>query len=615
MRNKHYLLVFPTLFLLFLVQNAGAHSFGRFGFYGFWRLPGMVVSKTGIVSEDPGSNSLNFDVPAKSWRAKVTNPYMQTVALQGSGQCPVKLSANLLSPNVAIDFADGFSFVITGKRAPFLTWKAGSVAANVPTPELAWVLISFSKSQPPILLSLPDSVTQSFKIVGKPGEWRIITSIPYAGWMKVGYPFGDQSFSTTTAAEMGEMVNQFLPNAPFWNASAPRLLGVKIEADHLGVTGEWVFSSPALLPPAVVLARDGGYNLQSLTGYKLLGVQTNEGPMVESIGNELKVRFPDRWIPPGRYLSTHLPKDIPSPNAVQSHAPLSSDFVDLGLQLLSSGRTMGAVGNADDDYQNLLISARFTKEVWTGDSVTYDASGFGINKTSAIAFLNECQSAGQNPNNPMLTSVVWSRDWYSWLPLENQASIINQRRSAAICAVAGALSQDPATRLDACLFEAGLSAQAALKLQALKVSNAVPKGIIEPLESYRAGIFGQQFLGQNLEDVSPLFSPIKIISHQRVWATIAPGGFQLHWLETRTGMDQLSCVLPLGDQLGTLTGAETIQQSSVNMISILQLKADKPGICTLDLTNSSQVSLPKTNQLPIYTEINLKTSSQSLARD
>ena len=582
-------------FLFLVFSYAGAHSFGRFGFLGYWRLPGMTVSKIGIQSEVPGAYMLRFNQPAKTWRAKVTNPYSQTVALSGILNCPTKLSANLLSPNVAVDFAHGFSLVIHCQMAPFLTWKDGSVASNVPTPELNWVLISFGESQPPVLLSLPKGVQIGFKVVGKAGTWRIFANAAYSGWMKVGYPFGDTSLVTTTASAMGDMVNKFLPNKGIWTQDAPKLLGTKVSANGIGVSGEWVFSSAPILPPATVLARDGGYNLQILSKIKLLGCSTQEGPMVASLSRHVKIWFPDRKIPPGRYLAMteHPPK-------LQESSHLYSQFIDLGLELLSSNRSLAMVGMAEDDFQNMLVSAQFDTEVWTGDRVTYDVNGNGLVETSAIAFLNECVSAGIQPGNAMLTSIVWSRDWYSWLPLENQAQNKTQRRSAAICAVAGAMAQDPATRLDSCLFEAGLAAQAALFHS--QPQSFVSKKLIEPLTKYRQAIFGQQFGSPSGHSVRAIFSRSKVISAQRIWVTNHSAQFDLHWLALKPGLAQIEILLHGKSVLTGCVGGTVESARKKGFRYTYMIRTNRPGVCVIIFEPALPKNHPSRFALPLYSE-------------
>src|SRR5208282_3161372 len=104
----------------------------------------------------------------------------------------------------------------------------GSVAVGVPTPKLPWVLVSFEGQSAPFLLTLPAGSEGSFRVSGKPGDFKLSLQDPFSGWLRVAYPFGAHEFSTNSAGELGQLVSRFQRVADLYLAPVPTLDGLDI---------------------------------------------------------------------------------------------------------------------------------------------------------------------------------------------------------------------------------------------------------------------------------------------------------------------------------------------------------------------------------------------------
>jgi len=577
-------------------QISWAQSFGRFGFRDYWKLPSMEVTKSGITSSFPGSTSLQYDQPSKSWQGKLTSTYGQTVLLNGPGQCPTRIVANLFHPSISVEFSHGFSLTMNHTTSPFLTWKDGSVTSRVPTPLLNWVLVSFDTDDPPILILLPHGVTRSFKIVGSEGKWRIVVEQPFQSWLRIAYPQGDQPIRTKTAASLGELVNRFEQASSYWLAPIPRMLKQVITGDDNGVTVDWTFSSIPMLPPPLILAPSGGYALTLLTKFKFLTTKIGSEPLAFSNSPEIKAKFPIQKIPAGRFLASGLIKDF---NASQNNQDQIAYTVTAGLKLLCSSVSNTAQGQAEDENQNYLLNQHWSKENWTGDSVPYSLSGAGMGLASAQAFLSECLATDAQAHNQLFASLAWSMDWFNWLPSSVPPSPDSTIRSAGIAAVTGAFSTSLENRLHAAMFEAGIAAQKTNQ-------SASSPGLLEPLAQYRSAIFNEKIGGGQISQLPSLFATSKILSGQRSWGTSSTNGLNIHWIQQQGGLQKLITSFPEVSKILDTSNLGFCRINPLAKLFELDFQIVRQGPCYIRIKTPPHQVLFAPDSLPPYQEFRWK---------
>jgi hypothetical protein len=559
--------------LLLLLACAGslarAQAFGRFGFETGLRLPGITVTEAGIRAKNPMADRLSFAEPLAGWRADYTSPFRETVSLRPKAGCPSRIVASLLTPGVSLEFRDGFSFQLGSTQGPILTWPEGSCNPNVPTPSRSWVILSFHDDQPPLLLSLGGGAKAVFKVTGQTGAWRLSTTTPYKGWVRVVYPLGTQGRATRSAADLGKLVEAVKPDLPLWTGPAAEPKGIATQADEMGLEARWVYSGPVLVPPPVLSAPLGGYPLELKSAVKHTRCVTEEGTLTWAPGGELRVRFPVRQVPPGRPVAL-AGKGRPTPGSV-SFIDVPS-IVDLGLEALRGDRDPQTLPTADSIEQTFLDQAAATVEPVTGQKVLYDGLNVGLDVVAAHAFLNACVTCGtgnSKPDTALFTTALWRRDWWSWLPAGPEAgpdiakAAAIGRRSAGLLAVAGALFGTAETRLQGAMFEAGLAADRARHY--LETGSK----LVDVLPELREALFASRLVGP---PVGQVLSRVRVLSAQPIWATDDLETLVLHFAGST-----------LADRIALWVPADCQIEAGSN-VKVLSIRRDKEA-CTVEIVS------------------------------
>lgn len=504
-------------------------AFGRFGYAEQLDVPGFTVDRTGFRANQDAAEWLRFATPAERWRPTATSDMEQTVGLGEVDGAPSKVRANLGWPGFSLYFPNGLSFKVASTGAPYVTWRDGSAAENVASPEAAWLILSFRDNQPPIIFGFLGG-TASLKVTGKPGDWTIEGPTGFTGWVRVGLPVGLRPVAANTAASLGRLAQEAAKQETTWTSPAPNLMKLSLQADDDAVVATWKFDRPgAVVPLAATLAFLGGYPLQVQTPVERLPYTIN-GPIDVCTTNEMTIRLPVRRIPAGRGLSvggdygggigTASPLDLPS-------------VAEIALAVLPATRDSQIRHTADATVAEYLSQAAYFTEPYTDQLLPYDAAGVGIDLAAAHAFLMQALITSANTTsepNSLVTSVIWRRDWYTWLPWTSDPK--RRRRAAALAALASAMSSEPERRLAAGMFQAGLSAERGMEVWKRRTGLTAAEGtLMEPLLGLRAGIFRLRPPITNGEAAfaDTLFSPIRVFGDAAVRLLLRDKKWFLEW--------------------------------------------------------------------------------------
>ena len=500
-----------TLFLL-AATMANAQAFGRFGYSQVVNVPGLQIDKEGFIANDPLAEKIRFAQPSAIWKPIVTTDTAQIVHFSADPGCPTKASFSLLGIGFSLFFEKGIDLRIRSKGAPFLTWKDGSVAENVATPEVRWLVLSFRDKQPPVVIGFPNGVA-SLIVSGKPGDWSVRTPGSFRGWVRIALPSGLNAKLANTAGTLGRLAKEAAANEKLWTTMAPRLLKTSIAEDLYAVTATWQFDSEgAIVPAAAELASLGGYPLEIKSKTTRLPGGTETGPVDFVSGDSLTIRFPVRRIPTGRCLTISKQFAVPvKPAPAKDVAAIAN----LALSSLVSERDPLTRKAAEDTISDYVSQTEYSMEPWTHQQLPFASNGTGIDLAAAQALLMQAltiTSKATSESNSLLTSVSWRRDWLTWrvwVP-DDVVSI----RTGALAAIAGAFCPEPERRLSAGMFQAGISAYRGLNIWRRRQDQIAqsPK-VIEPLYPIRKAIFG--IVGPPVQGesfVTRLLSPLRVFS-------------------------------------------------------------------------------------------------------
>lgn len=527
-----------------------------------------------------------------------------TVLLDEVAGSPSKVRASLLQPGVSLYFPKGIRLRIGSIAAPYLTWKEGSSSSDVPTPNLPWIALSYRDSQPPLVIGFPGGAT-SLTVSGKPGAWEVRSPLDFSGWVRIGLPLGLRPIATNSAASLGHLALDTAKEEACWTSLPPTVTGLALDSDEDAVTATWTFSGPgAMLPRAATLAPLGGYPLQLQSSVRRVDYRLGEGPIDVASGNEIKIRLPVRRVPTGcaitvggdfgAAIGTASPLDLPS-------------VVELALDCLMAERDTQTRKAGEDTFTEFLSQATYSAEPFSQQQLPYDAKGKGIDLAAAHALLTQAitsTTTASSEANSLLTSVVWRRDWQSWLPAVDDPSIA--RRAAALSALAGALCPEPERRLAAGMFQAGLSAERGLNVWRRRhgeIGQEPP--LLEPMFGLRQGLFRLQGFSRE-PDVSfaeGLLSPIRLFADVPLRLEERNKELILQWPALEAKPSVLSLATSYEIKLESRTNLPRFRADGVLGSTEVRYTPETAGTCEVRLTLPEWAkALPKWTLPPRYSE-------------
>ncbi len=502
---------------------AFGQSFGRFGFSSPPVVPGMTLDKSGIRAAYSRADWLRFRSPVSDCKLLEASEYSATYYLGGKAGSPIKLRINLLAPGIELYVTSGLTILIGSTRAPYLTWNEGSVAEGIPTPVTKWVGISFADVQPPWMVAAPGR-SLSLKVTGKPGAWILSTSKEFKGWIRFALPAGIRPSSSNSAAELGSLAAQISRHGAFWTSPSPVVKKLEIRNAPDSLIAVWTFDrSGACVPPPLLLARNGGYEVGLLSGVSLVDAPLGDGPAAYCKEPKLAVKFPWRRIPEGRAVTVG-PPTLANPASVSPFDPPSVS--ELASTLLFGFADPFSFGLAQQATDQVLTNSNPLYAAILGQRVPFDGLGNGLELCAAHALLESCQlkaTSNLEKPNAMLTSLRWALDWRSWsIDCTEPGKAI---RANVLASCAGGLSNSMSDQLLGCRIQAGLASRRYLSTW-LKVNGLADLAKVPVMNSFlRPALF--DFDDKPL--AWALNSPLRVLGDQAISARVETNGIILSW--------------------------------------------------------------------------------------
>jgi len=586
---------------LFAAATAAAQAFGRFGYSDEFPVAGFEFDRTGFRVRHERADRFYFEEPSRIWSSLTTTEFGQTFGLSGVGRSPFKARIDLTAPGFSLYFRNGVGFRLNSTSAPYLTWKEGSVGANVPTPALKWILVSFRDDQPPLLISLLGSPAP-FKVSGRPGDWRLRTEGLYAGWVRVAAPIGTTSQATNSATALGQLKERVLPLAPYLSDAPPQLEKVDIAEDPTSVTATWTFDRPyAVVPVPALLANLGGYGLKLDSPTIRLDSSDPEGPTSILKERTLRIRFPIRRMPTGRSLALGAPTLTP----IGTVSPIDpASVVELALANLPACRDRLTKETAEQALAKYLQDANYALEPHTNQRLPFEPNGAGLDLAAAHALLMQSTittvRATSEPNS-LLTSLMLRRDWRTWRLWTADLSV--SRRAGALGALAAALCPEPKRRLDGAMLEAGLAAVPGLRVWKSRNGQAPgPAPSPTALEGLRRALFLYSNRTETDESyVRSLLSDVRVYGDVALRAEWKEGSIAVTWLALDT--KPMSIMLASAYPLSVSASANLASSSADDALgfTVIRCVPSDAGRCELLLkTPEWAVPLPKYVEPPRF---------------
>ncbi|MCW5943589.1 MAG: hypothetical protein KIS66_15260 [Fimbriimonadaceae bacterium] len=590
-----------SLLLLALFSSSWAQSFGRFGYVREAALPGLTVDAAGFRANHPSADRVRFATASDVWSPVSLNEVEQTVVLRGAIGTPNKLRASLLGAGCLMYFPNGIDLRLGSTGAPYLSWGEGSIGPGNPTPASPWLALSFRDAQPPLMFVGMDKPL-SLKTTGRPGQWRIQSDGPYAGWVKVVTPLGTEGRAATTASALGEIVKRIRKRLKFWTQPVPVLLSTKVTDDGTSVTATWEFDKPgAMVPQPVILAPLGGYGIKLQTPYEEAEVATEQGPVAYCMGLRLTVRFPLRRVPSGRSLASGDQEEM-----IGSASPLDvPTVVEYALSCLSPQCDPARLTRGKETLRAFLGEVAYGDEPITGQRLPFEPSGKGADLVAAHAILMQGLDASGLTSEPnsLLTSLVWRRDWYTWRFHARDAGLA--RRTSALASIAAALCPEPRRRLEGAMLHAGLAAERGYaKWLANRRRGPAAYAFSEPMAGLRDALFlnpagsteGKRYL-------ESLCAEIRTYSDLPIWVEQKGTEATLSWPSLAGGTTELA--LGTGYPVRVVTRSNLESFEAREGLGSLGLKGRTPlnGRCSVVIARPEWAgSLPSVAPIPRWEE-------------
>jgi hypothetical protein len=291
-----------------LAASASAQPIGRFLTDQLPQPVGFVLDETGFRADALGADRVQFLQPVSALAAIRRTPWLGEYDTHGAGGGPISVRVNHRAPGFELSFPGPWGLRIDSLSPPILSNFEGSYAPDVPSSPASWTVLTFDRPQPPLIIGQLSGEQQAI-VSGRPGSWVVQGSAEEPQTIRIGLPLGFESFSGRDVEGLGRLVQRIRRMEAPWTQPAPRLVSESVELSDDSVLVRWTFDrAGALIPPALILAKAGGYPIQ-LTG-EVMGQEswTREGPQAFAPGAVIEARLPRRSNPAGRPL-TQAPGD------------------------------------------------------------------------------------------------------------------------------------------------------------------------------------------------------------------------------------------------------------------------------------------------------------------
>jgi hypothetical protein len=400
------------------------------------------------------------------------------------------------------------------------------------------------------------------------------------------------------AASLGQSVLAVKKYEDVWTAPRASLVDYELRSEPDGVVAVWTFDRPgALVPPAALLGKIGGYPALILSGIKTTEADLWDGPVAVTTEAKLAIKFPIQRVPIGRSLTLgKSPSDMIASASPFDYVSLS-ELAVTGLLACRDRLVLDAIDSAMVEY---LAQTSLSTEVHTQQKLPFSIDGTGIDLAAAHALLQQCRTSatGIGAEGDLFTKVAWRRDWYSWMVWVDDQGL--SRRASAMLAIAGALSPDPGRRLEGAMLQCGLAAERALRLYRQRRGFADSRqNLVEPFYNLRAGLFRTN----SNAFVDSLLSEVRVVTDQAVTAEATPEGITIRFTvaDPRPGNLTFEIGRPV-DALAVSNLKSLIAKQALGRLSI-DYEPNEAGECVIMLRSPGWSNpLPQLVAPPRYSE-------------
>ncbi|MBL8064919.1 MAG: hypothetical protein JNM34_03570 [Chthonomonadaceae bacterium] len=566
---------------LVLIGGTLAYSLGQGRFFGsdLPKFPGFQFSSEGFKSAHPGSDLFKFPTSVKFVRQSASPEGAYYVCDHFRGG-PSSIGVNLRAMGFEAYFANGIDLRLTSLSGPLLTVMGASFGPETPAPASRWVLVSFADQQPPLLISFlgqPPEIVVS----GSSGDWHVKSS-PFVGWARFSLPFGIKPKPANNVSTLGQMATDIKHREFLYIEQAPKLVSQKAERSPNSVDVTYEFDRPgAALPPAIGLAKLGGYAVKVFGDVADLRSTTEEGPVLVARRTTVKVRFPFRGLKAGVPLVWGRPEGPQAPKREDTSIALSCTAAQLALQLWFP-----------DKWSNWAQSQLKAPEPARPDVAASRALLWrAVNR--------EDDEAAQNIN-PALDRLIDRMDPMTWKIWEGDELI--GRRASALSCLAAAIDGRAKTQAAGCALQAGLRARTVLV--SYKSSHGLPAEQelrIEPMLALRKTLFEG---GKPDAFSATLFSDVRLVGQVRGGFVLTKVGAILSWDagDEGPGWFRLTGLRGLAvDPRRNLSDLTVDEQEEGSRV---QFQAKARGSCSLSLSWEKSASpIMKAVLPPAYREV------------
>lgn len=415
-------------------------SFGRFGWTSTPVAPGFRFSETGFAAEHPNADTFRWGHVPPSWKVDAVS---ERAAHYESGG--LRLESDLRAPGFVAESARGIDLETSALLEPLLTTQSATFGPGIEGPASPWVLVTLGDAQPPILACGLDAPLQAVA-TGAAGRW--VVRLQGARRIRFALPQGLRPVEDRTARTLGSLASRVSAEAALWSAETPRLQSVEAREEQGSIVAVFTYDRPgAVVPPALLLAKEAGCQVQTVTGVRQVAAPMPDGPTAFSLEPKLVVRLPFHPFAPGRAVATGYPG--------ASATDDSATQVLLGSLCFGPGQAEARAAVREGLVATLVRG----KQPMTGVMIGYGPDGAGSYPIALLALLRRLQAGPGDPANPSRNELLWAFDPRSlslWLPGQEAAE------AQAILALALSLETAPERRLYSSFLALGLVARSEL---------------------------------------------------------------------------------------------------------------------------------------------------------
>ncbi|MFM9872351.1 MAG: hypothetical protein ACKVQS_02660 [Fimbriimonadaceae bacterium] len=569
-------------------------SLGRFVFAEVPQVPGLEISSTGFRVAHGVADSVYFSSPLTNLRAKRIEDGEAIFQGRDYVFAPGAVRYSPWRPGVEFYFPLSLKFVIRTDLSPYLTWKEGSVGAEVPTAASQWHLLNFRDGQAPLLFIFEEPV--QLIVRGDSGNWALQPMTKFKGWVRVLAPVGPKRVASNVAA-LGELAQKVAPLVDQLTKPMPALVKFEARSDSGFLTAIWSFDTVgAAIPTSLMLSKVGGFETRLLMGVSSSLLDLAEGPIAFSKEPRIAVRFPMRRIGVGQSLAVGKFE-----NGLSSASGFDlPSVVELAFSHFGAGRdalTEDVVSTCASEYRRGLHASI---DPVTGRNQLVGADGNGIDLLAAQALL---QMSSADVTKDFLKGVQERWDPWSWRIVASDPVV--ESRATGLFALAGAFSDDPVVRARAAMAEAACAAGSVLGDYAKR--RGLPNlsiGSVQPMKQLRESLFGDVTLAPNRADyLSSLSSAVRVVEGNAVEVTREGADYILSWSYREGDRNQISLVTEYPVEVEAKENIASIAPSTFLAETRLNMVAKGPGICRVTLRLPRWVEdLPVMVESPRYSE-------------